>query len=110
MQQLKKGITYKFYQSRNNKRPEKPSFIICSNPKKYQPGNGKVLFVHLRDQSYEGYTHRDLKDVYRHRDFPQLRARCLNDNLGGVKENAVVAANVLLSFEIARRLDELEEA
>ena len=102
--------TYEFYQCRNaKKRPKKtvPTFKIEPKPTSNQPGNGMVEF--LNESKYRSYRHVTLSRVYRQTDFPQLRADYLRSNLGNVEEDKVLAANVLLSFEIARRVDEREK-
>ena len=102
-------MTYEFYQSRNNDRQKIPSFTVLSKPTPNQPGNGVVKFLDLHDYHYMGYSHKYLKDVYHYRDFPQLRTDYLQRDLGNVEEDKTLAANVLFSFEIARRVDEEEK-
>ena len=46
--------------------------------------------------------------MYHQRDFPRLRAEYLQGHVGAVEEDCVLAVNVLLSFKIARRVDEFE--
>ena len=102
-------IKYEFYLSQNNHRRKKPSFTILPKPTENQPGNGLVKFLNLHKDDYKGYRHKDLEDVYHNRDFPQSREKYLQNDLKDEEEDRILAANVLLSFEIARRVDEEEE-
>ena len=102
-------MKYEFYLSQNNDRQKKASFTILPKPSKNQHGNGFVEFLDLYDYNYKGYRHQNLEDVYHQRDFPQSRENYLQNDLKDVKEDRILAANVLLSFEIARRVDEEEE-
>ena len=102
-------IRYEFHQTRNNERPMKASFRISPNPTRDQPGNGLVDFKNLEVQDYEGHSHKALSSTYYDRDFSQSRKKYLQCDLRDVEEDETLAANVLLSFEVARRVDEKEK-
>ena len=87
----------------------KASFRIGPNPTKDQPGNGFVDFKNLKVQDYEGHSHKALSSTYYDGDFSQSRKNYLQCDLRDVEDNETLAANVLLSFEIARLVDEKEE-
>ena len=95
---------YKFYQTQHQNREDKQTFTIqVAGIPDSQPGNGKVEF-RKSDGNYYGHTHRYLYEEYSSADFPELRKKYLDDNLGNVAEDNILAANVLLSFEVARRV------
>ena len=95
----KKEITYQFHRYENNTRPV---FTISPNPTENQPGNAVVKFLDGQTRMV-AFTHMDLARVYCNTDFGRFRTHYLVNDLGNVEEDNVLAANVLLSFEIARR-------
>ena len=98
-QNWKKEITYKFHQDEYNTRP---IFTINPNPTEKQSGNAKVEFV-IGQNSYS-WTLSTLADVYHRNNFPHFRKEYLGRDFEELMPvNDVLAANVLLSFEIARR-------
>ena len=99
------GKVYKFYQSQHQNRENKQSFTIevTGTPKDSQPGNGLVT-SRKSDGTYYPHSHDYLYKEYSSANFPQLRKDYLENNLGNVAEDDTLAANVLLSFEVARRV------
>ena len=115
------GKVYEFYQYQNKEKKNKEkenkekkqgknktvifTIKVTGMPNNPQPGNGKVTFINSSGESIAySYRNSSLTDKYRRTDFPQLRREYLTNNLDNVVVDENLAANVLLSFEVARRV------
>ena len=100
------GKVYEFYQSQHQNRENKQTFTIevTGAPDNLQPGNGLVTSRKSDGTYYQHSYDYLLHKEYSSANFPQARKEYLGNNLGNVVEDDTLAANVLLSFEVARRV------
>ena len=77
-------------------------FTIKPNPTRNQPGNGLVEFSNLN--SYSKPSWRSLYFVVSNNRFPEKRQSFLQNKLSDLPFDANLFANILMSFEIARRV------
>ena len=100
----KDGKVYSFYQTKDD---TTLVFTLQVKPESQQKGNGLLTFPQL-DVTQPKHSFLAGKKTFTEQDFPIKRKEYMDENLGKIEHDYVFASNVLFSFEIARRVDELE--
>ena len=100
----KDGKVYSFYPTKED---TTLVFTLQVKPKSQQKGNGLLTFL-LLDKTKPKHKHLAKEKTFTDVNFPIERKEYMDENLDKMEHDYVFASNVLFSFEIARRVDQLE--